>query len=268
MTWIIGAVAPYSCVIGISDIQVTFAGTRTKDCLQKLHYIDPYIACGFAGSVELGFMMLQDLLDFLKLNLSKRGIAWKPDWVAGVWHKRAQTIFGNARDELRKSGCELMLLGVHPHENSKGPPGWDAVPYIVIMKPPEFTPTCYKEPWEYCSIGSGSSRYAKVIENIKNQQLDPLMISVDEKGDKEIAPNLPFFLIAEAISENPAFGVSRHLQALIIQNGKVEPLNNYERRTDKDGKEQLIGIPPVASNWEEFQKICADENLDNTKAIC
>jgi len=68
MTWVIGGFTIFGYGVMISDICVTWKdGGYKKDCLQKIYPLGNYIFRGFAGSVELGFMMLQDLRNFLKL---------------------------------------------------------------------------------------------------------------------------------------------------------------------------------------------------------
>ena len=50
-----------------SDVQVTFPDGSTKDLLQKAYPLSNFIAAGFAGSVRIGFMLLDSLSQFLQL---------------------------------------------------------------------------------------------------------------------------------------------------------------------------------------------------------
>jgi hypothetical protein len=43
--------------IGISDIRVTLGDGSEYDCLQKIYPVTNSIAMGFAGSMQIGFMM-------------------------------------------------------------------------------------------------------------------------------------------------------------------------------------------------------------------
>jgi hypothetical protein len=65
MTWIVGAAPPIGYAVGISDIRVTFSDASERDCLQKIYPISPFIAAGFAGSVRIGFA----IVDTLRLQL-------------------------------------------------------------------------------------------------------------------------------------------------------------------------------------------------------
>ena len=66
MTWVIGA-SPYAGGYGVmlSDIQVTLANGTTLDILQKAYPVGNYIVAGFAGSVRIGFELLQSRKDSL-----------------------------------------------------------------------------------------------------------------------------------------------------------------------------------------------------------
>ena len=57
MTWIVGRSIPFGYSVALSDIRVTLDG-REIDCLQKIYPVGPFIAMGFAGSVPIGFAMI------------------------------------------------------------------------------------------------------------------------------------------------------------------------------------------------------------------
>ncbi len=44
--------------VGVSDIRVTLYDGSERDCLQKIYPIAQSIALGFAGSVRIGFEMV------------------------------------------------------------------------------------------------------------------------------------------------------------------------------------------------------------------
>ena len=46
---------------GISDVRVTLGDASEVDCLQKAHPIGRHVAAGFAGSVKIGFAMIDEL---------------------------------------------------------------------------------------------------------------------------------------------------------------------------------------------------------------
>lgn len=86
MTWVVGVSTIFGYGALYSDIQVTYSGGGSTDVLQKAYPLSNFIAAGFAGSVRIGFMLLQSLSDFLRIPddaLSK--LAWDPVWVVHNW---------------------------------------------------------------------------------------------------------------------------------------------------------------------------------------
>ena len=59
MTWVVGAPSVFGYGALYSDVQVTFADGNTRDLVQKAYPLSNFIAAGFAGSVRVGFMLLQ-----------------------------------------------------------------------------------------------------------------------------------------------------------------------------------------------------------------
>ena len=91
MTWIIGAAAIAGYAVGISDVRVTLADGREMDCLQKFYPMSRFIAAGFAGSVRIGFAML-DALAYLLRDLPDHS-AWFPNEVADCFQDLARQVF-------------------------------------------------------------------------------------------------------------------------------------------------------------------------------
>jgi len=80
MTWIIGTVPPFGYSILVSDIRVSWSNGTERDCLQKMHKIGDDYLCGFAGSVRVGFRLL-DLLSYQLPSKQARG----PKYIAQDW---------------------------------------------------------------------------------------------------------------------------------------------------------------------------------------
>ncbi len=80
MTWVIGGITPFGYGVGLSDIRVSWDDKKYRDCLQKVYPVGKFIIAGFAGSVELGFRLIQDLSNFLHLDNPDE--AWIPEWIA------------------------------------------------------------------------------------------------------------------------------------------------------------------------------------------
>jgi len=65
MTWIVGTPTMFGYSFGISDVRVTLRDGVEVDCLRKIHNVGRFIAAGFAGSVKIGFAMVDELASLL-----------------------------------------------------------------------------------------------------------------------------------------------------------------------------------------------------------
>ena len=110
MTWIVGGVTVFGYGIALSDIRVSWHGTNAlhKDCLQKVYPVGNFIVAGFAGSVKIGFCLIEDLKRFLFMPDPTK--AWSPKIVALKWWRRARHIFKEAPKEERKLGSSINGL--------------------------------------------------------------------------------------------------------------------------------------------------------------
>jgi hypothetical protein len=80
MTWIVGRIIPFGYAVALSDIRVTLRDDSEVDCLQKIYAVGPFIALGFAGSVAIGFSIVNRLRQLL--GPTPPDMAWEPDIVA------------------------------------------------------------------------------------------------------------------------------------------------------------------------------------------
>jgi hypothetical protein len=119
---------------GISDVRVTLADEREEDCLQKIYPIGRHFAAGFAGSVKIGFAMLDELRRLSTYNDER--VACDPHAVLREWPACARTFFCQFEEAERMGGCHLMLVMVHPQEHV-GNPAWPRS-FVHIFKSPSF----------------------------------------------------------------------------------------------------------------------------------
>lgn len=263
MTWIVGAAATTGYAVGISDIRVSFDGGRELDCLQKIYPMARFIAAGFAGSVEIGFRMLDGLA--YQLRGAPEDQAFFPEEVADCFAPLAKEIFeaSPARSQLLQS--HLMLLGAHPTEDV-GIPGW-ARCSVYILRSPDFLP----EPssiGEVVSIGSGS-QIEKYREALAHFSADPLsLIKMDTAGVGASSLILSM-VIQKTIERNPAPGISPHAHVCIVKRGDILIQPNDEDVYPPEGEKIEIRMPPVATNWDDFVKRLAGVGgVSPQSAIC
>ncbi|MGA2436642.1 MAG: hypothetical protein ABSG25_15310, partial [Bryobacteraceae bacterium] len=134
MTWIVGTPTMFGYGLGISDVRVTLGDDREFDCLQKIHPVGRWIAAGFAGSVRIGFAMVEELRQWMYSEDDR--IAYEPLSVAEGWPHCARQVFSKFSPEERYHGCHLMLISADPLEHT-GNPSWPRS-YVHIFKSPDF----------------------------------------------------------------------------------------------------------------------------------
>jgi hypothetical protein len=153
MTWVVGATSVFGYGALYSDVQVTFADGNTRDLVQKAYPLSNFIAAGFAGSVRVGFMLLQSLVDFIRLpDGTLRTHAWDPVWVATQWAPIARSVFEGAPPSERSLGARILMLGASPTENA----GLGARMFLCRFADPWFKPGIMGRFIMSCGIGSGS----------------------------------------------------------------------------------------------------------------
>src|SRR5262249_50761629 len=116
MTWIIGRAISLGYAVALSDVRVTLDDGTERNCLRKIYPVGPVIALGFAGSVAIGFAMVQRLAELL--SPAGRGQAWDPTAVAQWWPADAREVFNSFSAAEQDLQCHLMMLAAHPTQNT------------------------------------------------------------------------------------------------------------------------------------------------------
>jgi hypothetical protein len=160
MTWVIGASSIFDYGAMMSDVRVTFRDGRQHDLVQKAYAVGPYIVAGFAGSVRIGFQMLESLAKFLIVppNAPQPG-AWEPEWVAEHWKPLALEIFTGADVSEQALGCQILLVGISNKIDPEVAANRRAVlmPHACIVRfsSPDFDPVIKNRRLSVDHIGSG-----------------------------------------------------------------------------------------------------------------
>lgn len=267
MTWIIGGSTMFGYGVMISDICVSFGQGNSKDCLQKIYPVGNHILGGFAGSVELGFMMLQNLRDFLKLpEKEQEECAWYPDWVGENWAPEAKRIFSRVPDNLKALGCQIIMVGTHPTEDI-GIPGF-AKTYVVILKSPDFNPHIESGGNKFLSIGSGAyiGEYVKELEEATSLYGNNSLVQTEIHHPGGFGNTLKIAL-SSVLRDNPHIGISKHLHLAIINRGTYTlSTNDTTIHYTKEHVEE-IKMPRVAKSYPEFLGLVSNK-ISPEKAIC
>lgn len=265
LTWVCAASTFFGYGALYSDVQVTFKDGSTKDILQKAYPISNFIAAGFAGSVHIGFKLLESLSGFLYIPPEERNrAAWEPVWASQKWAPIAKSIFEQAPEAEKKLGSQLLMVAASPTESS----GLGAKIYFTRFASPDFNPGLMATPIKLCSIGNG----AGVTEY--KLRMKPLFrftsgIHKAEVGEPGGWARQLGFSISRKLEDFPREGISRHIHIIIVMRGKILVENNDENIYPPGDKSRIeIRMPTVARGYEEFRTVAASLGLDAAGAVC
>jgi hypothetical protein len=263
MTWIIGSPTPFGYVMGLSDIQVTWGTNGPRhDCLRKVYEVAPFVAAGFAGSVSLGFRLLEDLVQFLSPP-PEPGECWIPRWVALKWCRRARRIYENRPDVERQLGSSIILMGVRPTDNSGCINGGH--PDVIILSAKHgFAPEFF-DLGAIGSIGSGNN-VELYMNELKALQLNFWPNMHAEIGQPGGMGRAWVSSLSRLLLGNPAPGISPYLHHILVWRDRVQiqPLNMS--KISADGNKTDYQMPEVVSGWTQFIKFAENVGLSTAEA--
>lgn len=273
MTWIVGAPSMFGYGIGISDVRVTLADGSERDCLQKIYPVGRFIAAGFAGSVRIGFAMLETLTALLQNEDETR--AWDPLAVAEWWPEDARRVFAQFPEE-QSGQSHLMLISTHPTEHS-GNPDWPRA-YVHTFKSPNFDAVC-TPPGKVSAIGCGEwiEPCREAVESLCNDH--EAMVSV-MRGEQGIPGGMGTMLgthLTFLLKRIQPRGISSHLHYCWVYRGKIIIRANdhttfgprwssfeagsgvnrelgVEQSTTREGGVDFR-MPTLASTWDELVRM-------------
>lgn len=242
---------PFGYAVGVSDIQVSFPDGKRLDCLQKIYPVTRWIAAGFAGSVIVGFRMMQDLREAFSNIASDE--AWMPRYAAFKWYRRARRIFGTVREEHRARGCSIILLGVSPQANL-GLPNCARADVIVMESKNGFEPQiCARRGCLAIGSGNDADEYASAVREIAE---DNFFLMQWEIGDKRGGMGSALGThLALTLMKHPVLGVSRYVQQVTVSRGDIRIGQHVMSEFEEDGTEIVHTPPPIAASWGAYEKI-------------
>jgi hypothetical protein len=264
MTWVCAASTIFGYGALYSDVQVTLAGGQTRDLLQKAYPLTNFIAAGFAGSVRIGFDLLDSLYTCLALPpeaLKTR--AWEPPWVSESWAPIAKTIFAGEPEGEKAHGSQILMVGVSPDENC----GLGAKVYFTRFVAPEFRPQVMSRAIKLCSIGSGARKieYKHRLKPLFRLTSGILKAEVMHPGGwaRQLG-----FSISRTLADHPLRGISPHLHIIIIKRGSILVETNDENIYPPDGTRIEFRMPRIARSYEEFLGLAKALGYDFAGATC
>jgi hypothetical protein len=265
MTWVIGSSTAFGYGVLISDIRVTFPEGKEYDILQKAYPVGDFIVAGFAGSVKLGFILLENLRQFLKLPEDAKDCAWDPEWVANNWGPIAKKVYDTAPPALQKQSASVLMVGVSPDKDI-GIPGW-AQSYVCILRSPKFTPDILMGGNKISSIGCGRNVdvYVQALKEVEGMNNPLIQMEVGNHGGWAQGIGMH---ISDILKDNPKPGISQYVQIFVVQRGKITLQEMNETVYPPEGEPIERKMPRVAQGFSEFDKMLNNVMEKATSAIC
>jgi hypothetical protein len=193
---------------------------------------------GFAGSVLIGFKLLESLREYLVLPPEAIGQnnAWKPQWVGDNWGAMAKGLFDASPVREKRLGSQILLVGVSPDEDI-GAPEFRRV-YIIRLSNPGFQSGFMRKAFTVCHIGSGGGvdRYKRAIR--QHFRLDASSLRAELGGPGGWAQMLGHTVDLIA-GEHPVDGVSPHVHIVVCRLGGFLEGNNDRRSYPSDGSSPI-----------------------------
>ena len=267
MTFIVGVAPGFGHAILVSDLRVTFADGREKDCLQKIYPVGRFVMGGFSGSVRIGFALLE-ILRRESLRM-KPGNAWVLDVVVNTWLPRlARRVFSVFPEEERRLGSSIILAAAHPTKNCGSAP-W---PWTGIYRlcSPRFEPEKAGHR-QVIGIGIGAGR---------EEYMRALAESVDDDGFLQAVTAGPWAqaswlqrAVEGEVARSPLPGISGQFQiGLVTRSPSMEEafivLNKESTTYHPDGSIVETRLPPLAVGYRQFCDVCKQLGLPSASAVC
>jgi hypothetical protein len=223
MTWIVGMPTMWGYSFAVSDVRVTLADGSERDCLQKIYPVARSIALGFAGSVRIGFKMVEVMKEWL--HNDDLGRAWIPLETIELWPDLARDIFAAAPPQEQAGQCHLIMLSADPQATT----GLGPVSYVHILRSPDFKPIQVATN-KVAGIGSGNfiDQYKKSLDELsENHEQNFSLMQMETNNPGGMGTNLGFRITLLIKETNPT-GISSHLHYCWVYLGKtIVKTNNH-----------------------------------------
>ncbi|WP_128290817.1 hypothetical protein [Afifella aestuarii] len=265
MTWVIGASSIFGHGLVISDVRVSFSNGTEQDMLRKCYQVGPYLLAGFAGSVDIGFRLIECLQHCLLVPDLPEDAVWRPEVVAEEWSPIAAKLFAESDPREQAGGAQILMVGISPTEHM-GDPKFRRV-YVTSFCWPDFTPVHMPKGVSVCHIGSGADveLYKSRIAGSFEVDSPPSMAGLQAgpgAWSTMIGSN-----IGRIVSDRPVPGISPHVFIDTVALRNFRRNTNDQTRFEPDGTNTDFLMPPVASSHAEFKELCRKLGLASARAV-
>ena len=246
----------------VADIQVTWRDGRTQDCLKKTYQVTKSLGIAFAGSVRIGFELVEDLQTRCSLNKHLRN----PASLMSYWPRCARRIFEQSPGIEKEQKSELLIFGL----NSQGE---RMQPVIYKLRSPDFKPRKASGN-EVLSIGCGSAvePYAAVLRDISNQPNPLARWETHGFAGRGIGIGL-MMVMFEELQKRKTEGISYHLlcSGWTPHEFWEEPNNGNVTTVYGDCDKQTVWerrMPDLVTSYKEFEAVSQSVGFTAAGAVC
>ena len=270
MTWVVGG-ATLDIGVLVGDIRISYSDNgrlreEARYGVQKLHQIVPSIWVGFAGSIEIGFAIVDQLREAARA-VSPGGVRPEPGDVVGTWRAIAERNYTQRfAEQLRDAGCHLLVVGASQRwTEHRGQRLWRvARAYrIELPRPGErnirLTDVAFNQ---FDSIGSGKSveEYRDLLIGSTANGGQGLLAFSPTAGQGfgnswHLAGFITSLAIGTVIDRRPEPGISTHLQSAVVTAEGTMFSNNAgaDLFVDNGRVRRVPPLPRLAQSWAELQ---------------
>jgi hypothetical protein len=258
MTWVIGTsfVLPTYGVL-FSDVQVSFSDGTQRDMLRKAHLVALDAGAGFAGSVRIGFALIESLRRFLASSeasrINPKGLG---AWTARHWPKHAVAVFRSQPRAEQQIGAQIVAVFVAPPTQRRNGERRPNV-YVFRVASPQFRPVVCTRPLEALSIGNGADvpHFMRAVRSLTDWKSGAMQAEVGTPGGWAERVTLMLAITSE---RQPVAGVSEHFLSLAFWNGLTSESTSSRRIYPADGGDPVPRrVPPLATTYGEFEAMLA-----------
>lgn len=257
MTWVVAHANPIAVVM-LSDIRISVKGADGLEevphfGVKKIHHVAPTVLAGFAGTIVLGFRMIDDLDSYLgdayDPNVSTISLA--EQWAASMPGRLGVEVPAS----LWKEQSYLVVAGMHlaPVNDEDGRPTDERRPYasgckIALPRSPDERATVDPFSWASGGVSIGSGNEVPEYERML-AELDWVDLSNWDEPASVMAA-----VMKMTIESKPSPGVSSDLIGMILKYGRQGILGSGLTRGPMATDRSLMADSEAefASLWQRF----------------
>lgn len=256
----------------IGDVRISYSNNgrlreEARYGVQKLHQIAPSIWIGFAGSIAVGFAMVEQLREAARA-VSTRGVRPEPGDVVRRWRSAAERNYEQAfAERLRDAGCHLLVVGVSQKwAEDRGRRLWRvAHAYRIELPWPgerkiRLTEVAFNQ-FESIGSGHGVEAYRDLLTESTASGGQGLLAFSPTAGQGfgdawHLAGFITSLGMGTVIDRRPEPGISTHLlSAVVSAEGTMFSNNAGADLFGENGRVRRVPpLPRLARSWAELQR--------------